>query len=289
MRKHILVVIISFIIGQCSTFWLHSALASQLVLNHEFSPIVATERLNKDYNYTLLFSDGKRKIYFIQSLQERKQWYPDYNIIGVYDGSGGIRNIEFIPNKTPLTPLDADNLKLVYPFYPPGADMDIRGKHTTSRTCSLQIFPKDDYLLLFLEQRFSAGGSGGQHDGIARKYLVITQEKVYISTDFHIITYFSLSFPRHYGVTWRAGYMGYAHCYDLNVSFDNDTFTVSCTKQEFRLEDLFETPEMVEHSQHKPLNGFWGEFFVYNEFSVPREPIYKYSRETQTFHLETVE
>jgi hypothetical protein len=119
----------------------------------------------------------------------------------------------------------------------------------------------------------------------------VTPEHVYITETYHIITYFSLGYPRDSGTryTWRAGSMRYAHCYDIAVSLNAEHLIVNCMKQEFQMDDLFDTPEMVENSEDKAPNGWWGESFTYNQFSLPRKPVYQYIQETETFHLKVVE
>ena len=212
-------------------------------------------------------------------------------MLAIYHGDGVLSDLEFVPNKTPLTPRNTTSLTMVYPFYPPGCDVEIQDDDSTFGACAIQLVPTEAYSILYLDQRFSAGGTGGHHDGIARKYLIITKEHIYITTDYHVTTYFYLGYPRDYGSrdSWRAGYMGYSQCNKVTTSLQNEKLIVTCMKQEFRMEDLFDTPDMVENSEDKPPNGWWGEWFGFTHFHVPREPVYQYRQERKVFPLEIVE
>jgi len=291
MRRYLVASILGIMIGQYVTLAVVGNPESELKLNHEFSPFMATEPLTTEYRYTLLFSDTERKIYFIQSLPEKPKRYPVHNMLGIYYGKGNLSDLEFVPNKTSLTPYETTPLSMVYPFYPPGCDMEIQDNYTTSRECSIHILSGETYPVLYLDQRFSAGGTGGHHDGIARKYLIVTSEHILMTNTYHVITYFSLGYPRDSGRrdTWRAGYMGYSHCYDITVSLKDEALLVTCKKQTFQMENLFDTPEMVEHSVDKAPHGWWGESFTFTHFHVPREPIYQYQQEMKTFPLKVIE
>jgi len=122
MRRYLVASILGIMIGQYVTLAVVGNPESELKLNHEFSPFMATEPLTTEYRYTLLFSDTERKIYFIQSLPEKPKRYPVHNMLGIYYGKGNLSDLEFVPNKTSLTPYETTPLSMVYPFYPPGSD-----------------------------------------------------------------------------------------------------------------------------------------------------------------------
>lgn len=285
MPKLLLISLVVIFAGQYPIGLLWGSSTIELKLNQGFRPISATERLNGEYTYQLLFADIERKIYLIQKNSER---HADYLYLGVYHGTGDIKEVAFVMKNDLLMPADHSPLTLFYPFDCLGCDAEIQGNTTTSRACAIQIFPRHDETLLYLDQRFSDGGTGGHHDGIARKYLIITNEHIYITTENHVTTYFYIGYPRVYG-TWRAGYMGYSHCYDMTVSLKNEEVIVTCMKQEFQMEDLFATSELVENSEDKTPNGWWGESFTLTHFHVPREPIYQYQQEMKTFPLKVID
>lgn len=291
MYRYLLIYILGIFVSQCGSLSALGDSHGDVKRNLEFHPFIATERLNDDYHYALLYADETRKIYFFQSIPRSSGKYPDSNMLGIYHGEGSILDGQLIARETLLTLHNTRFLSLFYPFYPSGSDMEVQSLHTVARECAIHILPKATHALVYLDQRFSTGGTGGMHDGILRKYLVITREHLYIATGSHIVTYFSLGYPRDSGTksTWKPGSMRYSHCYRATATLAEPRLTVTCANQEFVIEHLFERPELVQNSVHAPPNGWWGEYFTYKDFQVPREPRYKYAQETITFSLNPIE
>ena len=80
MRRYLIASILGMMIGFYATNAVRGNSEREITITQEFSAFIANESLNAEYRAALLFSDSVRKIYFIQSLPEKPEWYPDYNI-----------------------------------------------------------------------------------------------------------------------------------------------------------------------------------------------------------------
>jgi len=99
--------------------------------------------------------------------------------------------------------------------------------------------------------------------------MIVEDGKARVATDYSIITDFRLSYPRYYGGDeWAKGSVSYYHCFNHEVSVEDNKLVVSFRKHQFEIEPLFAAADEVTP---KPEHGFWGERFRYNEFLLPRE------------------
>lgn len=234
--------------------------ATTLRLNTEFVPIVADSVLNDRYYYQLISMIGETRLYFLQDKQKRS---PD--LVCVYEGDlrgnqAIIDNTDIFYRKTGLQ---------LFTFYPSGLQREFAGHECSARKSGITVVKQPGRLILFLDQLFGSGGSGGHRELIARKYMIVENGKAKVTDGYSIVTNFRIGYPRFYGSDdWSKGSMSYYHCFGQEVSLDDNKLVVGFRKQEFELKPLFAAPDEVIP---KPEHGFWGERFRYNDFLLPRE------------------
>jgi hypothetical protein len=255
IRKPLLVFLV-MVLGGCTMTRPANTRATILRLNTEFVPIVADSVLNNRYYYKTISAMGETRLYF---LQDRQESGPD--MVCVYEGElranqAIIDNEEIYYGRT--------GLQLVT-FYPSGIDREFAGIEYTARKVGITVVKQPGRLALFLDQLFGAGGSGGHRELIARKYMIVENGKAKVTDGYSIVTNFRIGYPRSYGSgEWAKGSMSYYHCFDQEVSLEDNKLVVGFRKQEFELKPLFAAPDEVipKPEQHE----FWGERFRYNDF-----------------------
>ena len=259
MRKPLSVLLV-MVLGGCTGNRLANTRATAVRLNTEFVPIVADSVLNNRYYYKLISTIADTRLYFLQDKQKRS---PD--LVCVCEGD--LRANQAIIDNEDIY-YGRTGLQLVT-FYPSGIDREFAGIEYTARKVGITVVKQDKRLVLFLDQLFSRGGSGGHRELIARKYMIVENGKAKVTDGYSIVTNFRIGYPRSYGSgEWSKGSMSYYHCFDHELSFEDNKLVVSFSKQEFELKPLFAAPDEVIP---KPEHGFWGERFRYNEFLLPRE------------------
>ncbi|MGB2809359.1 MAG: hypothetical protein WBC22_16575 [Sedimentisphaerales bacterium] len=259
MRKLLLVFLV-IVLGGCVGTRPANTRATILRLNTEFVPIVADSVLNNRYYYKTICALGETRLYF---LQDRQDSGPD--MVCVYEGDlksnpAVIDNTDIFYRKTGLQ---------LFTFYPSGLQREFAGYECSARQAGITVVKQDRRLALFLDQLFSRGGSGGHRELIARKYMIVENGKAEVTDGYSIVTNLRIGYPRSYGSgEWSKGSMSYYHCFDQEVSLEDNKLVVGFRKQEFELKPLFAAPDEVIP---KPEHGFWGERFRYNDFLLPRE------------------
>jgi len=240
--------------------------------------MAAINVLNNRYYYKRISAIGETRIYF---LQDRQKSEPD--MVCVYVGD--LKSDQAVIANIDLFYAEETNLKL-FRFYPQGVQRDFFGYEYSARQSSIAVVKRPERLILFLDQLFGGGGSGGHRELIARKFMVVEDGVAQMTGDYSIITDFRISYPRHYGPgVWAKGSMSYSNCFNHQVSVEDNKLIVSFEKQQFELESLFATADEVTP---KPEKGFWGEQFTYNDFTLPAEVAIKNMREREEFKLGTL-
>ncbi len=259
MRKPLLVFLV-MVLGGCGGTRPANTWATTLRLNTEFVPIVADSVLNNRYYYKTISAMGETRLYFLQDRQENG---PD--MVCVYEGDlksnpAVIDNTDIFYRKTGLQ---------LFTFYPGGLQREFAGYECSARQAGITVVKQDKRFALFLDQLFIGGGSGGHRELIARKYMIVENGKAKVTAGYSIVTNFTIGYPRSYGSgEWAKGSMSYYHCFDQEVSLEDNKLVIGFRKQEFELKPLFAAPDEVTP---KPEHGFWGERFRYNDFLLPRE------------------
>lgn len=261
MRKPLLVFLV-MVLGGCTMTRLANTRATTLRLNTEFVPSAADSVLNDRYYYQLISTIGETRLYFIQDKQDIS---PD--LVCVYGAD--LRTDQAIIDNTDIF-YQKTGLQL-FKFYPSGLDRKFAETeyHCARQEVGITVVKQDKRLVLFLDQLFGSGGSGGHRELIARKYMIVENGKAKVTDGYSIVTNFRIGYPRSYGSgEWSKGSMSYYHCFDQELSLEDNKLVVSFRKQEFELKPLFAAPDEVIP---KPEHGFWGERFRYNDFLLPRE------------------
>ena len=275
--RNALCVFLAIVLGGCAKTRTVDIRTTGLRPNTEFVPIAAGNVLNNRYYYKTISAMGETRIYL---LQDRQESGPD--MVCVYEGDlksdpAVIDNIDLSCGET--------NLKL-FRFYPQGVQRDFFGYEYSARQSSITVVKRPERLILFLDQLFGAGGSGGHLELIARKFMIVEDGMAQVTGDYSIITDFRISYPRHYGSgEWAKGSMSYCHCFNHQVSVEHNKLVVSFEKHQFELEPLFVTADEVTP---KPEKGFWGEQFRYNDFTLAREAEVRKMREKEELKLEAM-
>ena len=259
MRKPLSVLLV-MVLGGCTGNRLANTRATAVRLNTEFVPIVADSVLNNRYYYKLISTIAETRLYFLQDKQKRS---PDLVFVCEGDLRGNqaiIDNTDIFYRKTGLQ---------LFTFYPQGLQREFAGYECSARQAGISVVKQHRRLVLFLDQLFSRGGSGGHRQLIARKYLIVEDGKAKVTDGYSIVTNFRIGYPRSYGSgEWAKGSMSYYHCFDQEVSLEDNKLVVSFRKHRFEIEPLFAAADEVTP---KPEHGFWGERFRYNDFLLPRE------------------
>jgi len=252
--------------------------ATALRVNNQFAPIVADSILNNRYYYKLISTLGKTRIYY---LKDKQDFGPD--TVCVYEGD--LKNNQAVKDNVDML-YGKTNLKL-FRFYPYGVDKEFKGYkyQFSARQSGITVLRQHDRLILFLDQLFSGGGSGGRFELIARKYMIVEDDKAEVTEDYSIITDFLIGYPRQrYGgiVWWSKGRMSYQHCFNHKVSVSQNKLVVRFEKQQFELDSLFESADEVLN--YSP-NEHWGEHFSYNNFHLPMQVKLHHTRDKQELKL----
>lgn len=237
--------------------------------------MVAKESLNDRYRLKILTSQGERKAYL---LQDRSRNAPDAVCVheGDLKGHPAIRdNRELLRNSS--------SLRISF-FWPHGLERDFgdRGEYVAG---DASVVPSSigARRVLYLDQIFHCGGSGGFAEIIARRYMVIRGERASVTDDYHVITSFRIGYPRMYGMAdWSKGSMEYSHGYGLRLSLQDNELVVELTRQRFWLGSLFDSQDDLKNRRQGEL---WGEHFRYDDFEFPRPPNREEGTERLRFRL----
>ncbi|MHC5057616.1 MAG: hypothetical protein ACYTKD_23325, partial [Planctomycetota bacterium] len=170
-----------------------SAQGSVLKLNREFAPLVAESDLNKRYRYRLLCAVEKTRVHFLQAKPDGDS--PD--LVIVYDGD--IRDSQAATENRDVF-LERTGLRL-FAFTPAGVKIDFDGSGLCAHQTSIIVLRKPGYTVLLLDQLFSGGGSGGHHERIARKYMVVAGGEARVARDHSVVTDFRIALQR-YSLKW---------------------------------------------------------------------------------------
>lgn len=250
-----------------------------LRLNHEFAPMGANLILNDRYSCKVLCTVGKTRVYFLRETDRKKR---AHDIVCLYAGElkdhpafRGNAKIHMVKSGLPM-----------FLFNLWGNPEGFSGYECSLRQTGITIVKRRGRVVLFLDQLFSGGGSGGHRKLIARKYMVVENGKARVTSDYSIITHLRVGYPRNYGMNeWVPGSMSYSHRFGHRVFLKGNRLTVNCRQQRFDLKEIFKSANEVTP---KPKQGVWGEDFKYNDFIVPGAAQVRETKQRKEFQLRSL-
>ena len=265
MRRHAAAIALTVLAGQLGCETRRDSVtghASGIVLNRDFVPLAVEDCLNARYNSRLFLRLPVTNVYLIR---DKRQLDPD--TLCLYPGD--LRTNAFVRGNGDL--LCGESGLRLFRFWPDGLEREFGGgKCLTAGPVSMSHMRVGKRDVLLLDQEFDGGGSGGQLVWIVRHYMAIDGAAASVTREPHVITRFSIGYPRLYGGgEWSKGAIRYSHDFDIDVSPENGSILVEYTNQRFELVNLFESEADLPKAEG---GGLWGEGFTFTRFELPRRP-----------------
>jgi hypothetical protein len=274
-------------LGFSAMLFLAAGCTGELRFNHEFTPVVADSVLNANSRYKELCAIGNARLYLVQEMEKDLPTHVRHDWLCLYKGD--LRDHPIIKGNSNI--FDDRTGLLLFSFWPRGIERDL-GPHwlgngrdeRSAREVGITVLAQDRRVILFLDQRYTGGGSGGHRDLIVREYVVVEDGRASVTDACRIITDLNVGYPRFYGGdTWSPGCMFYSHSFDHAVTVEGDKLVVRYRRQQFDLRIIFASDSAVTPKPGP--TSMWGERFTYNEFVVPRGVRVRETREKDELRL----